>query len=171
MRTFTDCPFGSGERLDHEVVGPGSKSLTNPLTALVRPVDLHLGALEIHRAEIVLDRRAFRKVETHGESPATAATQSASLNGVGVQFLVGELRGLVDIFRPASFAAPAGKYPRCWAPRRACGAAQTAFRGGTEFVRCRDRHPTRCSRLHCRRGERRCRATDCKSPAAARSSA
>ena len=51
--------FGSGEPLDHEIVGPGSKSLTNPLAALIRPVDLHLGALEINRAEIVLDRPRF----------------------------------------------------------------------------------------------------------------
>ena len=95
MRTFTDCPCGALRRLDHEVVGPGGKSLTNPLTTLICPVNLHLRALEINRAEIIFDRRAFRILKTHGEPRASAESHSTPWDGVCVPFLVGECRCVV----------------------------------------------------------------------------
>ena len=56
-----------GEPLDHDVVGPGREGPTKPVAALVAPVHLHLAALEIDGAQIVLDRRGLRKIEAHQE--------------------------------------------------------------------------------------------------------
>ena len=72
IRTFSDCPLRSGEPLHHDIVGPGREGPANPLAALVCPVNLYLGAFEIDRAEIVLDRRGFRRIQAHRESRASA---------------------------------------------------------------------------------------------------
>ena len=62
--------FRGGEPLHHDVVGPRREGPANPLAALVRPVNLQLGAFEIDRAEIVLDRRGFGILQTHRECRA-----------------------------------------------------------------------------------------------------
>ena len=59
--------FRRSEPLDDDVVGPGSESLTKPVAVFVSPDDLYLAVLEIDSAQIVPDRRGFRKIELHQE--------------------------------------------------------------------------------------------------------
>ena len=85
----------SGETLDDQIFRPRSKSLANPLAALIRPVDLHLGAFEINRAKIILNRRAFRKLKTHRKSRAAAESHAAGSSQCFMPSLVTERRGFV----------------------------------------------------------------------------
>ena len=62
--------FRGGEPLHHHIVGPRREGAANPLAALVRPVNLQLGAFEIDRAEIVFHRRGFGILQMHRERRA-----------------------------------------------------------------------------------------------------
>ena len=85
--------FRGGEPLDHDVVGPGGEGLTKPVAALIAPVNLHLTALEIDRAEIVLDRRGFRKIKTHQECRDCGVRLGIPLDGALLHFLESEFHG------------------------------------------------------------------------------
>ena len=127
MRTFTDCPFGAVNRWTTRLSGREANVSTNPFTALVRPMDLHLGALEIHRAEIVFDRRGFSEIQDAWKIPRRRRRPFHPL-GWGFRAISGRrIARPRGIFRPASFAAPAGEFPRCWAPRRASDAAHNSI--------------------------------------------
>ena len=88
--------FRGGEPLHHDVVGPRREGPANPLAALVRPVNLQLGAFEIYRAEIVFHRRGFGILQMHRESRA-APTKPAPRDGGLVPFLIAE-SGSVVVF-------------------------------------------------------------------------
>ena len=83
----------SGEPLDHDVVRAGSECLTSPVAALVRPGDFYFTVLEIDGAEIVLDRRGFRKIKLHQERRDCEVRLGILLDGAFIHALDSKRHG------------------------------------------------------------------------------
>jgi hypothetical protein len=99
-----------GEPLHYDAVGPGREGPPNPFAALVCPVNLQLGAFEIDRAQIVLDRRGFRKIQTHRECQGPAEPASRRGMGALVPFVVSEFAASW-YFPSSSICRTCGKIP------------------------------------------------------------